>query len=78
MAVLQSPKDNTIMKNFNKSIEENGTSENVRCEIAVAIAKSYDSGNPIIRSITKDGSKPTVEEFLEYFTHHFPKPPPCK
>ncbi|MCL2847765.1 MAG: hypothetical protein FWE13_03330 [Firmicutes bacterium] len=56
---------------FDKYLEmialANGTvTEEVRKDIEISIADAYNSGNINMRLITKDGSMPTVDEFLSF------------
>jgi len=54
---------------LSKSINEHfptKTPEKSQQDIELAIENAYNSGNPIMRSINKDGSKPSVEEFWAF------------
>jgi len=45
---------------------ENMTEEEIYKEIEILIADAYNSGSTHLHSITKDGSMPTTNEFLDY------------
>ena len=64
--------------NINKSINELApTKDTVPKEmqnaVELAIENAYNSGNPIMHSIKKDGSKPSIEEFWAFVLTDHPK-----
>ena len=57
--------------NYNELLEKIAlmrdiSQEEVHKEMEIAIITAYESGNRDIRLIKKDGSMPTVEEYLAY------------
>jgi len=48
------------------AIDEDKTLEEVRASMELAIEDAYNSGNPRMCSIGKDGKKPTIEELFEF------------
>jgi len=59
--------DKKLTSLLNQLANDNNVSiDSIRKEIENSISEAYKTNNSIMRSIAKDGNKPSIEEFISF------------